>query len=136
MPDHPLSSAASSGYSYTFTNGKPAALVCCNLLWYGCGQIWALVTDRIRSHGLLFTKACREILEIGGHRKGIRKYYCIINPDIPENIRWVKLLGFEHEYTMKEADPEGRDVLGYSKVISGIGDYKPSPLRKTINELF
>ena len=136
MPDSPLASAASSGVSVTFVNGKPIALVSCSKLWEGVGQIWALVTNDVRKHGLLFTKACRELIEIGCYREGYRRCHCIVDAEQPENVKWVTLLGFEYEFTMKKASPVGNDLLGYVKWINGIGTYKPSPLRETINNLF
>jgi len=106
--------ASSFGLTYTFcVDDEPAAVVGCNLMWEGVGQIWAVTSDLMRRHGLFYLKGSNELLSQGAVIYNIRRYHCIIHEGIQENIRWIIKLKFEYEFKMHRAAPDGSNIIGF-----------------------
>lgn len=106
--------ASSLGFTFTFCiDNHPAAVVGCNILWEGVGQIWAVTSDLMRGHGLFYLKGCEELLTQGAFINNIRRYHCIVHEGIQENIRWIIKLGFQYEFTMYRAAPDGKNIIGF-----------------------
>ena len=111
---------SSKGNCHTFlVNGEPAAVVGASCLWEGVWQVWAMVTNEIRGHGLYFTKTCQLILDKSAKYYDVKRYNIIVDSTDKEHIRWAKLLGFQYEYTMVRASVYDTDVLGYVKFMKG-----------------
>lgn len=106
--------AGSGGVTYTIlVNEEPAAIVGCHILWEGAAQIWSISSDLIRGYGLTYYKICDELLQQVAVKYNIRRYHGIVHQGLSENIRWAISLGFEYEFTMREAAPDGVNVIGY-----------------------
>lgn len=106
--------ASSLGYTFTFcVDDQPAAVVGCNIMWSGVGQIWAVTSDLMRGHGLFYAKGSKALLEEGARVHSIRRYHCIIHAGLQENIRWIIKLGFQYEFTMHRAAPDGSNIVGF-----------------------
>lgn len=100
--------------TYTFEDdGIPVAVIGCELIWTGVFNVWAIVSDQVRGSGLQLTKTAKELLE--GHAKAAKAWRAqtVIKQDIPENIKWIELLGFKRESVMYRAAPEGTNLLMY-----------------------
>lgn len=105
---------ASSGISYTvLVENSILGIIGGNILWPGVCQVWAFTSDRIRGNGLVYTKIVDNLLTFIAYQYGIRRYHCIVNSEIHENVRWLYLLKFEYEFTMYRASPNEADIYGY-----------------------
>lgn len=99
---------------FTFEqNGRPVAIVGAHRMWDGVAQVWSIVSDEVRGHGLELTKTIKDLLKIVFDTHGIRRGNILVDSSIRENIRWAELLGFKYEFTMEKASPQGKDILGY-----------------------
>lgn len=133
---------ACNGKAYTFTkNDKPVAILGGSLLCQGCWQIWALMSENIRSEGLYLTKVAKSILDIFAKLNNIHRYHCIIDIEVEENIKWIKLLGFKYESTLVMATSQKTDVLMYVMFPNGGSyvkwrKYGPTRLRSDVAKLF
>ena len=106
----------SHGNCHTFLVGRqPVAIVGASRLWAGVWQVWAIVSNAVRGHGLYFTKGCKIILNSSAVAFKVRRYNAIVGTKDSEYIRWLNTLGFEYEYTMFGASPDGNDIHGYVK---------------------
>lgn len=142
VPDFDVTSmiyAAVNGFTYTFMNKEaPAAIVGGNILWPGVCQVWAVISDKIRKHGIYLTKATDEILRQGAIKHNIRRYHCIVHGGTQENVRWLYSLHFEYEYSMYRAAPDGADILGYVRWEENYGRRRrraPAKLQTIVGEL-
>lgn len=109
-----LQITTSMGNVHTFLVADiPAAIVAASFMWSGVWQVWAILSDLIRGHGISFTKSCEIILTESAKAFKVRRYNAVVDGTKPEYIRWIALLKFKYEFTMYDALPGGGDVHGY-----------------------
>ena len=108
---------ASQGWTYTITadDDRPIMILGCNILWEGVAQVWTVPTEEIRGSGLYVVKITKFLLRGIALKARVRRFHCIIHTGYPENIKWIELLGFQHEGTMFRATPDKKDLLVYVK---------------------
>lgn len=95
-------------------NDTVVAFLGVQILWVGVAQVWAITSDEARGHGLGLAKAAKQGLAWVKESYDIRRFNTTMKDD-DENLKWIKMLGFEREYTMKHAAPEGGHLYGYVK---------------------
>jgi hypothetical protein len=108
--------AAISTRVYSFRRSedkKVIAIAGMNLLWTGVAQIWALTSDDLRGSGIAFIKEAKRLIDQAAIDFLVRRYHVIINSGIEENARFARLFGFEKEFTMRHAAPDGTDIDGF-----------------------
>ena len=109
-----------SVFAATFVSGtRPVGCVGGQVQWPGVAQIWAVLSDDLRGHGLAVTRACRRLLARECEKYAIRRVHCLVRADNGEYLRWISLLGFEHEFTMHRAAPDGADLWGMTRWSDG-----------------
>ena len=110
------------GTAFTFYEGsaradtyRPVMLMGCNKLWQGCFSVWALPSHEARGYGLQLVRAARLLLDLVAKDKGIHRYHTLVHPKVWENIKWIKLLGFEAESVLRKAGPDHENIIMYAK---------------------
>jgi RimJ/RimL family protein N-acetyltransferase len=99
------------GPAYTFTRkGKPVA--CMGLLpnYHGVASIWAVITDDARGKGLALTRAAKDLLDFLINRLDLHRVQAYVRADNAEYRRWIRILGFQVECTLKQATPDKSDL--------------------------
>lgn len=90
-------------------DGEPVAIIGCQKLWQGCGQVWAMIDiDKVRGHGLWLTRQIKRVLSeemIWGEYRQIRAQ-CFYT----RHADWLRLLGFRMEGVWLEAGPQFQNV--------------------------
>ena len=105
------------GYALTMhIDGEPVSAFGGVQSSIGLCDIWMITSDKARGHGKMLVKYCLLLIKRVQELESIRRFHCMINSDREENIRFIELLGFERESTMKKAAPDGGDMYMYSRV--------------------
>ena len=100
--------------TYTFEHDSiPVAIFGVQLVWTGVAHVWTVISDGARGHGIELTKLVLRLIDDYTEANDIRRLEALIKTDTPENIKWVKLLGFEYECTHFGASPEGGNLEMY-----------------------
>ena len=109
-----------NGNSYVFEHdGIPVALFGTTILWEGVAQVWTIISDHVRGKGLQLTKTIKEMLDGYCKAHHVKRCETVVKSNVEENVKWMKLFGFEYECTHKQASPEGGDLDIYVKFYSG-----------------
>ncbi len=110
--------SASSGYTITLdVDGAPVAVGGIVKLYDGVGQIWAVISDDARSHGLELVRSCRRLIESVTVLEKLDRIHCLVCADNVENQRFIKLLGFRCEFLMRKGGGYGRNAYMFSRVV-------------------
>lgn len=88
-------------------------------LWDGAYEVFARTDDKARQHSVAVVRIARGLLASFAQANGVHRYSSCIRADKPEYIRWIKLLGFEFEYTMEGAIDGEVDILGFVRKFNG-----------------
>ena len=103
---------AQSDYAYTFTlDDRPVAFAGATTAWPGVLQGWMLTSNMVRGHGLDYIRKSRALIKAITEMAKAHRWHFIVDGNVPENIRFAKLLGFHHECTWKKATSDKRDAL-------------------------
>ncbi len=111
----PMSILGSYGWTFTLDD-EPVAIVGCIMVLPGVGNLWAIISDGARGNGAFMTKLCKEIINDFFKTKALHRAQAMIRPEVKENVRWIKSLGFEYESTMKAITPDKEDLDMYRMV--------------------
>lgn len=110
-----------SSYSFTLRSENDIiAILTAKKLWEGVLTVALLPGTALPDHPVSVVKEVLRSLEAVTSFHDIRKVYTLMDSANPKFIRWIKFLGFSPEYVMKEAGPDGQDMIGYVKSIRGI----------------
>jgi hypothetical protein len=109
------------GMAYTLWTDRPAMIMGFNILWPGVAQSWAISSDAIRGYGLYATRVAKSLMIAIAIENQIRRYHCIVNAQLQENVRWVEALRYQLEGVMHEAAPDGSDLYIYVKWFRHLG---------------
>ena len=85
-------------------------------LYAGVGQIWAYVSDDARGRGLAMIKHMRDRIPLMMSVMQLHRVQAHVQTHIEEYGRFIKLLGFEYEGTMRCVTPDMRDTDMYAIV--------------------
>ena len=91
-------------------DGIPVAIWGSVKLWRHVAYVWTIISDDARGHGVELTKNIR--ITLGEYCKAHKIIRCesYIKPEMIENVRWAKLLGFTYECTHHFASPTGGNI--------------------------
>lgn len=87
-------------------------------LWPGVGDVWSLVDPHSGVPARALVRIVKTNLEDWARMEGLWRVNAMAMND--KQIRWMRLLGFEHEYTSRRAGPGGIDLYGMVKWIRGV----------------
>ena len=92
--------------------GHPVA--CCGIQMreFGIGTLWSFLGDDAGPYMTTLTRAGRRLMAIAD----LRRIEATTPVDFLAGCRWLKVLGFQLEGTMRRFAPDGADHLLYSRV--------------------
>lgn len=98
-------------------NGR--VVVCMGLakLWPGVADCWSLVHPEAGVPAIKLVRVVRSSLESFAIVEELRRANAMAHDDKQQ--RWMRCLGFEYEYTQREAGPQGEDLIGMVKWFRG-----------------
>lgn len=82
-------------------------------LWPGVADTWSLVHPSSGVPARQLVRIVRESLETYAQVEQLRRANAVASDN--KQARWMRLLGFEYEYTQHQAGPEGEDLVGMVK---------------------
>ncbi len=82
----------------------------------GVYKIWAIISDEARGHGRLMIKFMRSTIASAYEKLGIHRLTAVVRADMPEYSRFIELLGFDYEGTMRKASPNKTDLKVYGRL--------------------
>ena len=105
------------GPARTVVDPDGAVVFCAGIhhFWHGTGEVWALFSPLARRY-LETPRFAKQLLELYVARFGYERLQAVVNPDWPEAVRFIELLGFEKETLMKKYGPNGVDMVLYAWV--------------------
>lgn len=94
---------------------KGTIMACIGLIsqWPGNARAWAILSEESGCCMLAMTRAIRTWMRF--HNEG--RIDCAVDCGFDEAVRWVELLGFKREGTMRAYTPERRDCFLYAQVV-------------------
>ena len=83
----------------------------------GVGTLWAYISDDARGHGVAMVKFGRARMDEAFEIMKYNRVQAVVRTDRPEYERFIELLGFEKEGTMRNGSVGGEhDVFLYSRI--------------------
>lgn len=106
-------SLAQAGPAYAAVDGD-TVVACAGLIhqWPGRAVAWALIAAEAGPHMVSIHKAVRRAMDIFE----ARRIETAVATNFEQGHRWVKMLGFEREGTMRAYTPDGRDCDLYAMI--------------------
>ncbi len=87
-------------------------------LWPGVGEAWNLVHPNSGVPARALARIVKTNLEDWARMEELWRVNAMAMND--KQMKWLRLLGFEHEYTSRRAGPGGVDLHGMVKWIRGV----------------
>ena len=84
--------------------------------WPGVAEVWFWETPEVHANPVATHNLIRRGLKYMEQEKGMNRISCEVLVGNARAERWVKLLGFKHEGTMRKRGPNGSDFELYAKV--------------------
>jgi hypothetical protein len=81
-----------------------------------CGQVFTLISDRIKDNPKEISEEVLKALTIGAAYKNFKKIYTTVSDGSEIEKKWIERLGFVEEYRMLQAADGGYDYIGYVKI--------------------
>lgn len=102
-----------AGPCYTFSHG-PVIMACAGVqeVWPGRVVGWALVSRFAANHMVGLTRAVRQWIDAQDYRR----FELTVPHGWEPGAKWARLLGFEHEATLRSFSPSGRDMDQFVRV--------------------
>jgi len=113
-PDYGQSLASGDSFSIFDSAGELQACLGVFELWRGRGLAWALLSANVHRLMLPISYRARSFFQ-GSKYDRIEAY---IDPNFPQAIRWIELLGFVRETAepMRKFTPTGADQYLYARI--------------------
>lgn len=100
-------------------DGIPVAIIGIHKLWTGVAHAWTVISDEARGNGIALTKMIATALDEYCAAHKIRRCEAMVKANVEENIRWLKLIGFNYECTHFNASPTGGNLHVYTRFYYG-----------------
>ena len=81
------------------------------------GNLWAVVSDDARGHGIKMIKFARAVIDHALKEKGFARIQSIVREDKPEYYRFSQAVGLEAEGLMKKAAPDGGNLYLFARTV-------------------
>lgn len=102
--------------AYTaMVDGEPIACAGFMPFWEGRAMVWSYIGAQAGSHMFAITRAVQRALDLTPYRR-VEAY---VDAGFEAGVRWVTLLEFEFEGTLRAFLPDGRDQLLFARVKNG-----------------
>ena len=103
------------GWSFML-NGEVVAIIGIIQISHGVANLWAVVSDKARGHGLELTKKTITVLDNCFKDRNLHRVQALISPELEENARWVKSVGLQYESTLEAVTDNKEDLDMYVQV--------------------
>jgi hypothetical protein len=87
-------------------------------LWAGVAECWSLVHPSSAASAIALVRVVKTSLETTAAVQGLRRANAMASD--AKQQRWMRLLGFEYEFTQREGGPLGEDLVGMVKWFRGM----------------
>lgn len=84
--------------------------------WQGVAEVWVWDTPKVHDHPMLVHKLIHRTLKRIEKEHDLWRVSCEVRVGNERAVRWVELMGFKYEGTMKKRGPDGSDFYLYAKV--------------------
>ncbi len=105
--------ATDDTYSLVNETGQVVAVMGLVILHEGVAGVWAVISDDARGHGTAVTRYARKLIKRWLYIHVLHRIQALVRVDKEEYKRWIMLLGFEYESTMRKVTPDQRDMECY-----------------------
>jgi RimJ/RimL family protein N-acetyltransferase len=111
-------SRPSCGPAFSIKTEEGELLACCGvaLFWPTSGVAWAVLAPAAFAHMVILTIGTRQILDYFQGSLGIVRLQADVLAENLSAQNYVKHYGFEEEGLMRAFDPDGRDVIRFSRI--------------------
>lgn len=101
--------------TYSLINEKNEVVAVMGLvvLHDGVAGVWAVISDNARGHGIAVTRFAKKLLKRWIYVYVLHRIQAMVRVDKDEYKRWIQLIGFEYESTMRKVSPDKRDMECY-----------------------
>lgn len=105
------------GPAFTVVDEQDRVVFCAGVhhFWHGTGELWGLFSPLAKEY-LETPTFAKELLGLGVIRFGYERLQAVVNPEWPEAVKFIELLGFRKEADMKKYGPNGVDMALYAWV--------------------
>ena len=105
-----LKSIGLYGPAYTgIHNGVVVGIAGVMLFWRGVGEVWLVGSTHLTKCRIDFHKTVMRGLLMVVKGLGMRRLQGIISVNYPDNIKWLKRIGFKYEGTLEKYGADGSD---------------------------
>lgn len=98
--------------------GKTVVVMGLAKLWPGVADCWSLVHPSSGVPAIALVRIVKSSLESFAAVEELRRANAMASDDKQQ--RWMRLLGFEYEFTQRQAGPQGEDLIGMVKWFRGV----------------
>lgn len=104
-------------HSITYFDGEGhiLAIATVKLLWEGLGEVHMVLSKYGKAKAIAVARHSKLMVAKAMEMFNLRKIYIANILGEEKYSRWPQLLGFELEYIMKDANPEGKDIPVFAK---------------------
>lgn len=114
-----MAGLAMMGNAFTAEHeGKVVVVMGLAKLWPGVADCWSLVHPSSGVPALQLVRLVRRTLEDFATLEKLRRANAMASDD--KQRRWMQCLGFEYEFTQRQAGPVGEDLIGMVKWFRGM----------------
>lgn len=104
-------------WAYTVTvDGIPVACAGVALQEWHKAEAWAIFSSDFKAHKLFIYRFIKAGITESFREHKLVRLQSTIDPQFPENIKWIETLGFEYEGRLRNYGPQGQDYLMYSRI--------------------
>lgn len=107
------------GKLWAFTamiDGIPIACGGISLQEWNKAEVWAVFSSSFKQHKLFIYRFIKTAIVEGIKKFNIIRLQATIDPQYPENIKWIESLRFEYEGILRKYGPQNQDYWMYSRL--------------------
>lgn len=93
----------------------PVAVLGIALLHERAGEVWSVMSERVKECGIALTRLILRILDTYQRQLKLRRLQAITRTDDPGLAKFFRVLGFEYEGLMKRFGYDGSDHLMFAR---------------------
>jgi hypothetical protein len=95
---------------------RPIAVVGANMVWPGFMMAWGILSDDIVKKPIAFTKEIKRLFDVHFEELSLYRVSMEVKADFCPGVKWMRLLGFDLEGTMKKWGPDKSDYYLFARV--------------------
>lgn len=106
-----------NSFAHTVTiSYKVVAVFGVTMIWPGCAEVWALVSDDLKTIPFWLHKKILNGIKFYETNLKLRRLQATVKVDFEMGHKWIKALGFKEEGILREYGVDGSDFYIYGKV--------------------